>query len=1084
MTSLLRMSDEELAKAEAGSGFRIGPALGVSSASSVLALTGMLLRYSPGDDVPIAGMDHLSGQLLLAIGLGAGMMAGAYLVRSLFMKRLQWAVLFSLLLHLFLCVALQVVVVDVPLALAAEIGDSELPPRDITMPDYGGTETESEQQQWEHSAEIDLPESEQRELERQQTEIEIDSQIAPVELQRQVTEAVVPERQQQQLEQMEAERRLEIERQQRELQQDQPRQLEAPEVQTADAREADLEAREMERSEADPSNSQRQMERLETSNELQLSAASIAPRAEVRPEDDLQVDVELRQRQAAEARMADTMAEPVAIASASEARQITAESRSTEIARSSQADLSSETRPDSPELSTSREMHVQSVTPTRITSPTGADATPSGGADVAIQRSTSDSGSNTSAASASAQAVNVAAVSEASAASLNASEAASNVARGQSSAPATSARGGGGGGSPSVTATPFGVAALQSGTIGRGQGSQSGPQLGDAAAADVAVTGTGRNSSQGIAASSAAGSRAAEVSVGAAAAGNDATERLMASGPASAASNVSRSGQGLPAGTGSRPGNAAAQSGGTGSELTIAMNTNGLRGLSGRGNRPSAELGNSPVSGGSLIGAEKGRSGTGRRMSAATSLPEGALRAEQSGALVIAGPQATGGGSAGSGNLNGPRSMSLSRRSAGLPGAERTSVAAASRRSPAGGLSPRKLPGRQRSAEARPKLATDDEVAALIRRAVPGISAVPTERISAGFSMRTPEARKEAVGKLGGNDASEAAVDRGLEWLAAHQYAAGNWSIHDPNCKDHNCNGAGIYEADPAATGLALLAFLGAGNTHKVGGYQQEVQLGLDWLLQNQNSEGDLFAAESQFARFYSHGMAAIALCEAFGMTKDDKLKGPAQKAIDFIVASQHPEFGGWRYEAQFESDTSVSGWQLMALKSAEMAGLNVPKSAYAGVGKWLDSVEDAGSPGRFAYHPTKEVTDSMTAEGLLMRQYLGADRRDSDLQAGASYLQSRPPRSDARDVYHWYYATQVMFHMQGDHWNSWNAALRDMLVESQEKAGVVRGSWDPESPTKDKWGQSGGRHYVTCLNLLMLEVYYRHLPLYIELDQ
>jgi hypothetical protein len=350
--------------------------------------------------------------------------------------------------------------------------------------------------------------------------------------------------------------------------------------------------------------------------------------------------------------------------------------------------------------------------------------------------------------------------------------------------------------------------------------------------------------------------------------------------------------------------------------------------------------------------------------------------------------------------------------------------------------------------------------------------------------MRTPEARAEAVDKLGGNDISEAAVERGLEWLAAHQYAAGNWSIHEMNCRDHDCTGHGIYQADPAATGLALLSFLGAGNTHTTGKYQTVVDRGLKWLIERQTSAGDLFAAESEFAGFYSHGIAAIALCEAFGMTKDAQLREPAQRAIDYIVASQHPKFGGWRYQPQFESDTSVSGWQLMALKSGEMAGLKVTNAAYAGVKTWLDSVEDDENAGRFSYHPTKEVTSSMTAEGLLMRQYLGARRDNSAVQAGASFLQQRLPRAESRDVYYWYYATQVMFHMQGEHWAAWNEVLRDTLVESQEKGGPVRGSWSSELPTKDTWGRSGGRHYVTCLNLLMLEVYYRHLPLYIELDR
>jgi hypothetical protein len=283
---------------------------------------------------------------------------------------------------------------------------------------------------------------------------------------------------------------------------------------------------------------------------------------------------------------------------------------------------------------------------------------------------------------------------------------------------------------------------------------------------------------------------------------------------------------------------------------------------------------------------------------------------------------------------------------------------------------------------------------------------------------------------------------------------------------------------------LALLAFLGAGHSHRSGEYQEEVGRGITWLVQSQKESGDLFVGGAEFVWLYSHGMAAIALCEAYGMTKDPALKDPAQRSLDFIVAAQHPEFGGWRYRPRFESDTSVSGWQLMALKSGQMAGLNVPKSAYDGVSRWLDSVESKSSRGRYSYHPSKPDTLAMTAEGLLMKQYLGAGRLDGSLTAGSGYLKQYLPRLEERDAYYWYYATQVMFHMQGDYWFQWNARIRDLLVNSQQKASGTAGSWAPESPTKSKWGEAGGRHYVTCLNLLMLEVYYRHLPLYIELEK
>ena len=434
-------------------------------------------------------------------------------------------------------------------------------------------------------------------------------------------------------------------------------------------------------------------------------------------------------------------------------------------------------------------------------------------------------------------------------------------------------------------------------------------------------------------------------------------------------------------------------------------------------------------------------------------------------------------------SLSGPRTGTVARRTAGLPGStSRVTGPSRSRPGLPTGLAGGGLKSGRVTGAGRPKLASATEVAGMIRQSVPGVGASPEARVSAGFSMRRPSVRTEAVRRLGGSDASETAVERGLAWLANHQYADGHWSVHDLNCKDHECDGHGTFKSDTAATGLALLTFLGAGYTHKSGEHQDVVERGLRWLRVHQKASGDLFADESEFVWLYSHGMAAIALCEAYGMSRDEALKGPAQRSLDFIVEAQHPEFGGWRYRPQFESDTSVSGWQLMALKSGEMAGLTVPQRTYDLTSHWLDSVEKKGSPGRFKYHPTREVGLAMTAEGLLMRQYLGAGRTDSALIAGADYLRARLPKESQRDLYYWYYGTQVMYHMQGKHWDDWNAALRNTLVNSQQKTGPTSGSWEPVGSNPAKWGAAGGRHYTTCLSLLMLEVYYRHLPLYLEL--
>jgi hypothetical protein len=129
-----------------------------------------------------------------------------------------------------------------------------------------------------------------------------------------------------------------------------------------------------------------------------------------------------------------------------------------------------------------------------------------------------------------------------------------------------------------------------------------------------------------------------------------------------------------------------------------------------------------------------------------------------------------------------------------------------------------------------------------------------------------------------------------------------------------------------------------------------------------------------------------------------------------------------------------------------------------------------------------------MTAEALLMRQYLGWKRDNSYMTAGADYLRANLPQwgtatANNRDAYYWYYATQVMFQMGGQHWQDWNGNLRALLVDSQVASGPWAGSWEPFSPTPDRWAREGGRLYVTAIHLLMLEVYYRHLPLYQNLE-
>jgi hypothetical protein len=222
----------------------------------------------------------------------------------------------------------------------------------------------------------------------------------------------------------------------------------------------------------------------------------------------------------------------------------------------------------------------------------------------------------------------------------------------------------------------------------------------------------------------------------------------------------------------------------------------------------------------------------------------------------------------------------------------------------------------------------------------------------------------------------------------------------------------------------------------------------------------------------YSHGLAAIALTEAYAMTRDRGLYGPAQQALNFICYAQDPVGGGWRYQPRQAGDTSVVGWQLMALKSGHMAYLRVPPITIQRASRFLDSVQ-ANNGANYGYtHPGEGP--GTTAIGLLCRMYLGWPKDHPALERGVRWLVERGPSKT--DMYYNYYATQVLRHMEGDLWKKWNNEIRDWLVNTQVREGHERGSWWVNGGHQT---DKGGRLYVTCMATMILEVYYRHMPIY-----
>ena len=352
----------------------------------------------------------------------------------------------------------------------------------------------------------------------------------------------------------------------------------------------------------------------------------------------------------------------------------------------------------------------------------------------------------------------------------------------------------------------------------------------------------------------------------------------------------------------------------------------------------------------------------------------------------------------------------------------------------------------------------------------------PTGRMFAG---RDPRARAHVVKQAGGTSITEAAVARGLTFLARHQCEDGRWSLHafrEGHTCDKTCGKPAKTHNDVAATALALLPMLGAGQTHLQGEYTDEVYRALNWLLGQQKEDGDLRGDGNRTSQMYAHGQAAIALCEAYALTGDEQLRGPAQMAVNFIIRAQHKK-GGWRYSPGEAGDTSVAGWQVMALKSGQMAYLHVPPRTFQGTGLYLDRAQADKVGGRYAYVPGNRVNPAMTAEGLLCRQYLGWPKDHPGLKSGIAYLLENLPDAEHANVYYWYYATQVMHHFGGEAWETWNATMRDVLTDMQQTRGHGSGSW----PARGKFSDQGGPIYMTALAICTLEVYYRHLPLYGE---
>lgn len=1183
MRDLVELTDQELTELTAKQRLRLVSAGVILAVCAALSLRSIVALFVDPTVPGLPGMSHPVGQVAWAAGLLAMLFAVTRLIRGVLRRRLQWALGISLLLHFLLCLSVSTVDFSGRDKQKADASGAELRRDEWSLPDYAMSEETDSEPAWMQPTDTETPEN-NADAERMRAQIVQPSKqdVAEPVREQEPSEATTPERQEHVAMANEAATELDRSEQLTELSPEPLKSVEMPEIESQNNSKAEpeLEAAEMQRADQtlpqieranERTNERSTVEQAVALTESDLSAAvpeaSRRDLSAVLPEES---EAQASPRRDPAVRPASAMVEvperlpnvetPSAPKAAARERRVENARQQSQLAerRASSAMPRSQIADNRPQkAAVPRNEAAESTSAARANLADGGSAAmgrrsgaaPAAASDTVEEVSVAQSAkrprdltrtSTTSSAAASRSRSETSLPSERSE-RLSDQVAASNGSDAPTASRVSSAnRRSTGDQRPVIgdtgdrsAGTPMNARSDRSGRSNDGSSVTSGLSVDVADAGDVPTTrSAGRSSGGRPSGGTTQGANDGD-------ADGDAASSLI-SGPAVA--GVGRRSSSLPTGRGTGSSGTSTGAAATGSSESdgdgdvispVSSTIAGGREGSMSGRDANARLGASDgfADGGGSLSLDRSGSGNGIDLSG---LPAGASGAEQSGELVMTGPQSSGGGGTGSGSapdaasggqgrggsggngaakgsaiagLSGPRGTGVGRRSAGLPGSSGPSgsgadgsgaggsAATGSGKSGGGGPqgslvsagsgdgsaaraaligSPRRGAGAD-----KPSVASNDpSITGLVKRSAGVTGGSATAAMPERLSLRTADGRREAATSLGGSKESEDAVERGLEWLARNQHPDGHWAIHDfPGDDDRN---VGNFQSDTAATGLAMLAFLGAGYTHQSGKYQAVVQNGMQWLIARQKPDGDLFADTSQFVHFYSHGIAAIALCEAYGMTKDATLKEPSQRAIDFIVASQHPEFGGWRYLPRFESDTSVSGWQLMALKSGEVAGLKVPAKSYALVSGWLDSVERPG--GQFSYHPTRDAGLAMTAEGLLMRQYLGAKRDDAKLAAGATFLRTRLPDFGERDAYYWYYATQVMFHMQGDYWKDWNNAMRDTLVNSQEMGGNDRGSWDPSKPVPEKWASAGGRHYLTCLNLLMLEVYYRHLPLYEEL--
>jgi hypothetical protein len=314
--------------------------------------------------------------------------------------------------------------------------------------------------------------------------------------------------------------------------------------------------------------------------------------------------------------------------------------------------------------------------------------------------------------------------------------------------------------------------------------------------------------------------------------------------------------------------------------------------------------------------------------------------------------------------------------------------------------------------------------------------------------------RADVIEELGGSAETEAAVKKALDWLTKKQKDDGHWEE---------------TSSKVAHTGLAILCYLSYGvKPSDENPYGETLSKGLNWL-QNQVSESGNMR---DGGKMYDQAIGTLALSEAYGITSNEKLGLTLDRALSLLIKAQNPKTGGWRYQPLSPlSDLSVTGWVIMALRSAEMAGKKLPENTVKKTLKYLDIMSAGQHKGKYGYKsPTP--TMCMTSVGMYCQQLLSVNHlaiKDRQNES-AAYLNLHLPNKNQKNYYYWYYGTLTTFLHGGEVWQEWNKKMKPIFLEKRQ----ADGSWKAEGNRAKK----EGTHVTTCWAALSLSVYYRYLPM------